>query len=81
MAALPVHAVDQLHALVAVLHALSFQDGSPHRVIPPLLLVRQTVNDRTLDRTAAAAVAAGCAVGRCAGYVAYALCFAAQCRV
>ena len=57
MAALPVHAVDQLHALVAVLHAFSFRNGSPHRIIPSLLLVRQTVNDRTLNRTAAAAVA------------------------
>ena len=41
MAALPVHAVDQLHALVAVLHALSFRDGSPHRIIPSLLLGAQ----------------------------------------
>ena len=81
MAALPVHAVDQLHALAAVLHALGFRDRLTHRIIPPLLLICQAVNDRTLNRTAAAAVTAGRAVGRCAGYVAHALRLAAQRRV
>lgn len=81
MASLPVHAVDQLHALAAVFHHLGFRDGSPHRIIPPLLLVSQAVNDRTLDRTAAAAVAAGRAVGRCAGHVAHIFRLAAQRRV
>lgn len=81
MASLPVHTVNQLHTLAAVLHALGFADGLPYRIIPPLLLVRQTVNDRTLDRTAATAVTAGCAVSRCAGYVAYALRLAAQRRI
>ena len=55
MAALPVHTVNQLHTLAAVLHALGFADGLPYRIIPPLLLVSQAVNDRTLNRTAAAA--------------------------
>lgn len=81
MASLPVHAVDQLHSLVAMLHRFGCRDGSPHRIIPPLLLVSQAVNDRTLNRTAAAAVAARCAVGRCAGYVAHTFRLAAQRRV
>lgn len=81
MASLPVHTVNQLHTLAAVLHALGFADGLPYRIIPPLLLVSQAVNDRTLNRTAAAAVAAGRTVSRCAGYIAHALRLAAQCRV
>ena len=43
MASLPVHAVDQLHSLVAMLHRFGCRDGSPHRIIPPLLLVSQAV--------------------------------------
>lgn len=81
MASLPVHAVDQLHALAAMFHYLGFRDSSPHRVIPPLFFISQAVNDRTLNRTAAAAVTAGRAVGRCAGHVAHALRLAAQRRI